>query len=424
MKSSDMKRIAIVTTICPYPKNVGKSVVWGGIIDFLLEWPGAEVRIYSFEQFPASFGAVVKPLHRPSQAQTLVNLIFDVAIRRKNSIQEAFFHSPDTARRLKSELAVFAPDTVVFDTVRTEQYAAEVVPPESRVMTYLDDLFSVRYERVLDAMATGFDADKYVLGNFAEKLPGIARKVFMSSSWLRRAVLKFECKALRRSELRAFAQSDVSLLISPSEVEVSRGLAPAANVLEIPPGMKPSEGVRQWNGSPEFVFLGSLTLAHNVTAVEWFLELCLPLVLKERPDALFKIIGKGSSPRIDAFAKQYPDNVRQLGFVESIDEHLLQACCLISPLLFGSGIKIKVIDALRCGIPVISSSIGAEGLHGIDEGAITLAEGEKAFSLALLAMFTVDANTKASTAAHAVFASYYSEVATQARYRRIFAHQG
>lgn len=388
-----------------------------------MNWPAAEVRIFSFEQFTVPIATVVKPLQRPSQAQTIANLIWTVAIRRKSSIQEAFFYSPGTVRTLKAELTAFAPDTVVFDTVRTEQYAAEAAPPHSRVITYLDDLFSVRYERVLDAMDAGFDADKYVLGNFAEKLPNLARRMFMSSSWLRRTVLQFERKALRRSELRAFAKSDVSLLISPSEVEVSRGLAPKALVLEIPPGMTPSEGTRNWDGSPEFVFLGSLALAHNVTAVEWFLERCLPLVLKQRPDALFKIIGKGTSPRIDAFARQYPLNVRQLGFVVSVDEHLLRACCLISPLLFGSGIKIKVIDSLRCGLPVVSSTVGAEGLHGIDEGAIVVADGEEFFSSALLNMFGAEANLDASIAARTVFSAYYSEAATQARYRQIFAHQ-
>ncbi|WP_295538173.1 glycosyltransferase [uncultured Pseudacidovorax sp.] len=414
-----MIRIAVVSTICPYPKNVGKNVIWGGIIDFLRARSDVQLKIFTFEIFPEEEKVDTVLISRPSTRQILFNLVFKTFLARKLSIQESFFHSPSVGREMAASLEEFHPDMVIFDTIRTEQYSPNVVTEKSAVITYLDDLFSVRYRRVLAITEQGVAADKFVLGNFVNKIPVFGRVLFERSRWLRKLIIKFEIGALERSEQRAIRRSTASLLISPVEVDFAKHKNPRSEILEIPPGMVRCNRPRTWSGSPEFIFLGSLNIAHNITAVEWFLEECFPLVLKRCPRTTLKIIGKGGSSKLNELIKAYAHSVEHLGFVPEIEPYLLNACGLVSPLSFGSGIKIKAIDALRCGLPIVSTGVGAEGLHGVQEGAIFVSDNKEQFVESMISLIDPALNNRASVAANDVFNRYYSVETTDLIYSEI-----
>lgn len=157
----------------------------------------------------------------------------------------------------------------------------------------------------------------------------------------------------------------------------------------------------QSSASDCILFLGTLSYQPNVQGLEWFVKRVLPLLHAERPDIKLKIAGIDPAPRVLALGSE---RVEVIGAVSDPAAHLHSATCSIAPLLIGGGTRIKILESLAAACPVVSTSVGAEGLK-LPEGAALIADGAAAFSTALLSLFNDvksarDAAISASKAVH------------------------
>lgn len=115
------------------------------------------------------------------------------------------------------------------------------------------------------------------------------------------------------------------------------------------------------NTKRSFLFVGTLTWEANIDGLLWFLNCVWPLVCEKDPNVTFDIIGKDPDKRIVEAVKN-DNKVRLLGFVEELETYYSRSRVFVSPLRFGSGIKVKVVNAMYRGIPTVTTSVGAEGL--------------------------------------------------------------
>ena len=106
------------------------------------------------------------------------------------------------------------------------------------------------------------------------------------------------------------------------------------------------------------LFLGSFRHTPNLTALDWFLRQVMPLILARRPEARLVIAGSGEPPDLSAAAR----GVELLGSVEDVREPLSRYSVFVCPILSGSGVRVKLLEAFAAGIPAVSTTIGAEGL--------------------------------------------------------------
>jgi len=112
------------------------------------------------------------------------------------------------------------------------------------------------------------------------------------------------------------------------------------------------------------VYLGGEDHYPNKDAVEWFLNNCYPIIKMQFPTLKIKIIGKWSSNTIQKY--KHLTNVLFLGFVENLYLELNNSAMIV-PLRIGSGIRTKILEAFAMGVPVISSTIGIEGIVAKDK---------------------------------------------------------
>lgn len=115
------------------------------------------------------------------------------------------------------------------------------------------------------------------------------------------------------------------------------------------------------------LFIGTMTWQANIDAVLWFEEKVLPLLLKDYPQLIFDVVGKLADNSIQK--NKHNPNLIYHGFVESTEPFFLQSTVFVCPLQFGSGMKVKNIEALYRGIPLVTTTIGAESIdlhNGID----------------------------------------------------------
>jgi polysaccharide biosynthesis protein PslH len=304
----------------------------------------------------------------------------------------------------------FDPDVIVYDTVRTGQFLLRNRTSEVRHVLYMDDLFSIRYERILDASRDYPSVSRDALGNFAAKLPSIFMAIYEHSNWLRKSLLRFERDLICATENRCPSQFDECLLVSQVEAETLRNRTGAMNINDLPPRLEGSIPFmnRTWKGDPEFVFLGNLNLSHNAFGIEHFLENEFESILRSIPKLRLLIAGKGASNNLVRLAGRFPGHVELMGFVENLDAVLMRSCAMLSPLLFGSGVKIKAIDALRCGVPLISTAAGIEGISIEGSVGIRVVKTTAEFTSAMLDLLDRETNTIASRVNLDAFRRRYS----------------
>lgn len=132
---------------------------------------------------------------------------------------------------------------------------------------------------------------------------------------------------------------------------------PVPNGYAAPDRMQTDADVDRLN--PILLFVGDLTYRPNEEAARFLCEQVLPLVRKAHPTARVRLVGPQGSTG-PALATQ--PGVECVGVVESIEMELLNASASCAPLLSGGGTRIKIIEAYAYGVPVVATTIGAEGL--------------------------------------------------------------
>src|SRR5438105_4915024 len=134
--------------------------------------------------------------------------------------------------------------------------------------------------------------------------------------------------------------------------------------------------------SREILFCGSLDYSPNRNGLLWFHKSIWPLVRERLPRVKLVVIGKGDTGRKVSSLRSDP-SVDFIGEVESVVPYYQRCGCVIVPLLEGSGTRIKILEAMSLGNPVISTPIGAEGIEAEHGREILLADKPEEFAAAL-----------------------------------------
>jgi glycosyltransferase involved in cell wall biosynthesis len=413
--------VALISAVDPYPTDAGKKVVLAGFIDYLCERHGQnnvhyiKVGAAPQQQFPV-------PLHvvpGPSRGQVLGNVMTKVTTGRA-SLQEAFLGSRRTAAGIAEILGKIRPDLQVYDTVRMAQYAPDLVAANQ--VCYLDDLFSERYDRMLEAAERYGEINVSPLGNFAEHVPARLRPL-ATHRHSQTLLLRAERSLVRRSEDRTVHRFRRSLLVNADEASVlaDRSRAPMHRIRSVPPLVRtPAIAERRWNGEPEFVFLGLLSLPHNDDGLRSFLRTAWPQIVERLPGARLRVIGREARPELSELAATLRDSVTVEGYVTDLGDALGGAAALVNPLRFGSGIKLKVLEALGRALPVVSTTIGAEGIASGPGTGVLVTNQPAEFTNLLCSLTDPAFNAEISAQAREHFLLTYSRPAVFAAYDDAF----
>lgn len=193
--------------------------------------------------------------------------------------------------------------------------------------------------------------------------------------WLARAELpalaRLERQAVRRAwKTLVCARDDARLLADFCGVPADR-VAVVPNGLPLPKqathelGAAGSHAPQSTSGpAPILLMVGIYAYEPNGEGARHFIEHTWPLVRQARPDAEAWFVG--ASPEAIGEASRMPEGVRLLGFVDDIEAVYAQAGVVICPILTGGGTRVKLIEAALRGKPIVSTTLGAEGLGFTD----------------------------------------------------------
>ncbi len=189
--------------------------------------------------------------------------------------------------------------------------------------------------------------------------------------------IRQKARAMELLELKLGAEADAIVVVSPDEQDVLKKSLPhhriavVSNIHEARAVIPPFESRR------DFLFIGGFEHTPNVDAMLWFCAEIMPEIVKELPATTFHIIGSKMPESVRALAG---DHVVTHGYVENVDLFFESCLLSVAPLRFGAGVKGKVNQSMSFGVPVVSTSIGAEGMHLTHEENILLADRPQEFA--------------------------------------------
>ncbi|MCD0160818.1 glycosyltransferase family 4 protein [Deinococcus sp. 6YEL10] len=355
---SSRRRVLIVTYTDIDKASDGKSVVMKNIISFYRS-KNYLIRIVSIDGGNKNQDECIR-FDRPKPLVILIRLIFR-GILQGRPLQSAFFFSSDIKRKINKEAESFAPDILLIDTCRIFDLIEDKFHNLSVV--FYDDLYSKRLSDQL-RMNIPFSS----LGRFS-----LNSKVFdffyeNLGKHLVRWIVRREIVLTRQLEIYVARNSKRQILLNENEVVQLKQESMSENVVKIRP-VFPDANLKAVEVKNQIVFFGALDKTHNTDGLIDFISNEFKRLIESDPSINLVIIGGGAPKElVEIFLNN--KNIKYLGYVDDLGRNLQESIALIAPMTFGTGIKIKVIEALSYGLPVITNNVGAEGLENISESGI------------------------------------------------------
>jgi len=196
--------------------------------------------------------------------------------------------------------------------------------------------------------------------------------------------LRTQAERLHRYEAEVCRTMRHVIAVSESDANVFRNDFAATRVSWVPTGVDIAYFTP--NGHPlpsvppsDLVFVGSMDWSPNVDGMEYFVQEILPLIRARKPDCTLTIVGREPSPALRKLSERDP-LIRVTGTVPDVRPYLWSSRVSIVPLRIGGGTRLKIYESMAARTPVVSTSIGAEGLSGEHGREIALADTPRDFA--------------------------------------------
>jgi len=214
------------------------------------------------------------------------------------------------------------------------------------------------------------------------------RKAFKVNGLNREGLLAlYHMKGLKRFEFDMYADADKVLTLTHEGKDELLAVRPGLDISVVPHGVDvdtfcPAE---RKDGPPTVMFLGNYPHEPNRDAAVFFGTRVWPIIKRKVPDARFLAVGRGPTADMRQMAERDP-SIQITGEVDDVRPYFCESDVFVCPVRMGGGFRGKVLEAIACGVPVVSTALGAEGIPTRSGENILLAEGPDELAGATLSL--------------------------------------
>jgi glycosyltransferase involved in cell wall biosynthesis len=219
----------------------------------------------------------------------------------------------------------------------------------------------------------------------------IVERMRENARWVLKPVLGIEAKRVKRYEGELLKTVDHVLAVTDvdrdgleealnfSNVKKDDRVAPVT-VIPIAVDTQQLQPIKRKPTSKNIVTLGTLHYPPNADGIRWFLNEVFPLVREDIPEATLTIIGKNPPQDFLDAAARYPEAIEVTGYVPELEPHFEQSALMVVPVRAGGGMRVRILEAFAYAMPVITTTVGLEGIHAELEKDVLVADTEVEFA--------------------------------------------
>lgn len=217
------------------------------------------------------------------------------------------------------------------------------------------------------------------------------RHVEQAPTFVKRQFFASQARKMRAYEERVCRASKYVIAVSEVDAARMKAMFGIETVSAVPTGVDLDyfRAPARTEPTSDLVFSGSMDWLPNIDAMEYFLREIFPLILRQRPETSLTIAGRSPDPRVLKAAEGLP-GVTITGSVPDIRPFLWNARVSIVPIRIGGGTRLKIYECMAASLPIVSTSIGAEGLSFTAGEDLLLADSPADFAAACLRMLWTD----------------------------------
>lgn len=268
-----------------------------------------------------------------------------------------------TSEQMKQALARIL-DEDDFDVVQVESI---------HLMNYLPIIRAARSRPL--AVCDWHNVESDLMRQYAESERGAARKAYARRT----------ARLLAKFEQRALTEFDAHLTVSEHDAERLRAVNPQARILVIENGVDVAHlASDESRAKNRIVFVGSMDYHANIEGVTSFARNVWPGLHAKKPELKFTIVGRDPTPAVRELSSI--NGVEVTGSVEDVRPYYREAIAAVVPLNVGGGSRLKILEAMAAGVPMVSTTRGAEGLTVRNGVNILLEDSNEKFVDAILSL--------------------------------------
>jgi glycosyltransferase involved in cell wall biosynthesis len=198
----------------------------------------------------------------------------------------------------------------------------------------------------------------------------------------KKAFMKMQWRRMVDYEKNSCSQFDWVVAVSHEDAEMMREQYAIENVADIPTGVDVDYFTprgRTDAGNFNLVFTGSMDWLPNEDAIAWFTAEIFPLIRKKIPQATLTVVGRDPFPSLVELSKR-DASIKVTGRVPDVRPYMEEANVYVVPMRIGGGTRLKIYEALAMELPVVSTTVGAEGLPLENDQEIFLRDTPEEFA--------------------------------------------
>jgi glycosyltransferase involved in cell wall biosynthesis len=356
-------RVLFLAHLLPFPADSGGKIRTSGNLEALVR--RHDVRLVGFlrtsdeeRELPRlrgmCVGVDVVPLRRTPFTQVR-DLASSLILGRSFVVSRDFRR--EMLELVRAVVDEFRPDVVHIDHLQMAQFVD----------------FDAPYRTVLDH----HNVESMIVKRLRETSGSIGIRLYASLEWPR----------LKQYELSVCRKCDAVITVSEEDKTTLQAMDPTlGNVHSVPIGVDVDSTpiIERKIGSRNILFLGTMHWPPNIDCVHYFYRDIFPLVKAELPDCTLTVAGQRPPRSIEALARD--PAVRVTGYVSDAAVCAKDCGVFIVPLRSGSGVRVKILNALAMGLPVVSTSVGAEGIEAEHGAHLLIADTPKDFAHAVVSV--------------------------------------
>jgi sugar transferase (PEP-CTERM/EpsH1 system associated) len=354
------KRIFLITPRFPFPVIGGDKLRVYNIVKYLSNYYRFTLAsLYSTDEEESAKPeqGIFDEVYRIRQPKLASYCYTAGSLIRGQSLQNGYFYNPKLKRLIERKLT--GHDLVFAHLIRVSDYVRGKGVPGICEMT---DAISMNYERA--GASKGRSLRKYIY--------------------------RFEHKRCLDAERKCLDGFDGCVVVSPNDRDYLTDRYPqySRKMHVIPNGVRvedfPCAREKVTNG--KIVFIGNMRTMQNADAASYFAREVFPGIKHKRPEAAFWIIGADPGKEVRSLSSQ--PGVFVTGRVDDVKAHAHDAAVSVCPVRIGAGIQNKVLESMAMGIPVVTTTVGAEGLLARNGQHLTIADSPEEFTAGVTDIFT------------------------------------